>query len=141
VDNNLATGWAVANGVGMSQSAAYEIQGGLDAKDGVLLTFTLDQRYGQGHTIGKFRLSVSTEKRLQLTSPVQPAMLRLLNTIPEARTQTEKTDLRNRYLNQDGEYQRLLGESKKVPPSDPRVLGAQDLMWALINSPAFLFNR
>ena len=27
------------------------------------------------------------------------------------------------------------------PPSDPRVLGTQDLVWALLNSPAFLFNR
>src|SRR5262249_39532620 len=89
VDNNPATGWAISNGVGMSQAAAFEVQGGIDAKDGVLLTFTLDQRYGQGHTLGKFRLSVSTEKRLQLVSPVTPQTIRLLNTIPEARTTAE----------------------------------------------------
>ncbi|HEY2787744.1 MAG TPA: DUF1549 domain-containing protein [Fimbriiglobus sp.] len=141
VDNNPATGWAISNGVGTNQAAAYEIQGGLNAKDGVLLTFTLDQRYGTGHTLGKFRLSVSTEKKLQLSSPISPALLRLLNTIPEARTTAEKTDLRNRYLAQDKEYQNLKSEADKVPPSDPRVLGAQDLTWALINSPAFLFNR
>jgi hypothetical protein len=141
VDNNPATGWAIANGVGTSQAAAFEIQGGVDAKDGVLLTFTLDQRYGSGHNLGKFRLSVTTEKKVQLVSPVSPAQMRLLNTIPEARTETEKTDLRNKYLAQDAEYQRLLADYKKVPPTDPRVLGAQDLVWALINSPAFLFNR
>ena len=27
------------------------------------------------------------------------------------------------------------------PPADKRVLGAQDLAWALINTPAFLFNH
>ena len=26
-------------------------------------------------------------------------------------------------------------------PGDPRLIGAQDLVWALINSPAFLFNH
>ena len=42
---------------------------------------------------------------------------------------------------QDREYQRLAADAADVPPADPRVLGAQDLAWALINSPAFLFNR
>ncbi len=45
------------------------------------------------------------------------------------------------YLAQDKEYQRLAAEAAKVPPADARVLGAQDLVWALINSPAFLFNH
>ena len=45
------------------------------------------------------------------------------------------------YVAQDAEYQRLAAEAAKVPPADARVLGAQDLVWALINSPAFLFNH
>ena len=45
------------------------------------------------------------------------------------------------YLAQDKEYQRLAAEAAKVPPSRRPRLGAQDLVWALINSPAFLFNH
>jgi hypothetical protein len=30
--------------------------------------------------------------------------------------------------------------AEATPPNDPRLIGAQDLMWALLNSKAFLFN-
>ena len=35
--------------------------------------------------------------------------------------------------------QRLVSDF--VVPASPRALGAQDLAWALMNSPAFLFNH
>jgi hypothetical protein len=68
-------------------------------------------------------------------------LAKLLDTPVDQRTTAQKSDLRNRYLAQDAEYQRLAREAAKVPPADPRVLGAQDLAWALINTPAFLFNH
>ena len=45
------------------------------------------------------------------------------------------------FIAQDAEYQRLQREIPIPPPTDPRAVGAQDLTWALINTPAFLFNR
>ena len=45
------------------------------------------------------------------------------------------------YLAQDKEHARLAADAANAPPADARVLGAQDLAWALINTPAFLFNR
>ncbi len=59
----------------------------------------------------------------------------------EVLTQAQKDALRAMYLAQDKEYAQLAAEAAKVPPSDARVVGAQDLVWALINTPAFLFNR
>jgi Protein of unknown function (DUF1553)/Protein of unknown function (DUF1549)/Bacterial Ig-like domain (group 2) len=141
VDNNPATGWAIAPQLGIDHAAIFRLQGGVNAEKGVALTFVFDQRFGTGHTIGKFRFSVTTDKNPRLQSPISPEFAKLLDTEPSKRTDKEKAELRNRYLAQDREYQRLAGDAAKVPPSDARVLGAQDLTWALLNSPAFLFNR
>jgi hypothetical protein len=141
IDNNNATGWAIVPQTGRDQAAMFRIQQPLNAKDGTQLAFTFEQRYGQSHTLGKFRLSVTTDANPRLMSPVTPEFAALLETDPVKRTEAQKADLRNRYLAQDAEYQRLNAAIAVPPPSDPRVLGSQDLMWALLNSPAFLFNR
>jgi hypothetical protein len=141
IDTNPATGWAVGGGTSAPQAAQFEFAQPVVADKGVVLTVVMDQRHGDGHTIGKFRLSTTTEKAPRLTSPVTPEMTKLLETHPWKRTAAEKGRLREMYLAQDREFQRLRQEAADVPPADPRVLGAQDLMWALINNPAFLFNR
>lgn len=141
IDNNPATGWAIAPQLGTDHAAIFRIQGGINAEKGVKLTFVFDQRFGTGHTIGKFRLSLTSDKNPRLQSPVSVELAKLLDTPIAERTEQQKAELRNRYLAQDREYQRLASDAAKVPPSDPRVLGAQDLTWALLNSPAFLFNR
>jgi hypothetical protein len=141
VDGNTATGWATAPQIGVDNVGIFRIQSPINAEKGVSLTFHFDQRFGTGHTIGKFRLSVTTDKNPKLQSPVSPELTAMLETPIETRPDAIKADLRNRFLAQDIEYQRLAADAAKVPPVDPRVLGAQDLTWALLNSPAFLFNR
>ncbi|MFO0938548.1 MAG: DUF1549 domain-containing protein [Gemmataceae bacterium] len=141
IDNNKGTGWAVYPNVGRDHAAIFRVQQGPNAKDGVQLVFTLDQRYGQSHVLGRFRLSYTTDSSVVLNSPVTPDFAKLLETPLEKRTDAQKTALRNRYLAQDAEYNRLKATIAAPPPSDPRVLGSQDLVWALLNSPAFLFNR
>jgi hypothetical protein len=140
IDNNPATGWAVANGVGNSQTAIYPIQNPIGV-DGVQLTIVLDQRFGTDHTIGKFRLSVTTDKNVRLNAPVSAELIKLLEEPKEKRSKENVAKLRDMYLAQDQEYQRLVRDASNPPPSDHRVLGTQDLVWALINSPAFLFNH
>lgn len=140
IDNNPATGWAIANGVGANQAALFHTSG-FKADSGVVLTFVFDQRYGKGHTLGRFRLSYTTDKAPRLTTPVTPEELKLLETPVSERSEKEKETMRARYLAKDPEYHRLKMDVSKEPPADARVLGAQDLTWALLNNPAFLFNR
>jgi hypothetical protein len=141
VDGNPATGWATAPRFGQDNAALFKFQQPVSSAAGVAFTAVLDQRFGTNHVVGKFRLSVTTDPNPKLASPVTKEQLVLLETPEAKRTPAQNDQLRAMYLAQDKEYQRLAAEAANPPPSDPRVLGAQDLAWALINSPAFLFNH
>ena len=139
VDDNPATGWAISPQLGTDHAALFHTA--IDAKAGLAITITLDQRYGSNHTLGKFRVSYTTDKNPKLAATLSKEMAKLLETPSADRTLKQKGELRKRYLAQDAEFTRLKMDADRTPPSDPRVLGAQDLTWALINSPAFLFNH
>jgi hypothetical protein len=141
VDNNPGTGWATAPRFGVDNAALFKFDKPVSGPAGVYFTATLDQRFGGKHVIGKFRLSVTTDPNPKLGSALTPEQIALLDTPLDKRTDAQKNALRGMYLAQDKEYARLAADAANVPPSDPRVLGAQDLVWALINTPAFLFNR
>jgi hypothetical protein len=65
IDGDPKTAWSIDPREGLSHTAVFETQTPLAFPDGVRLAFTLDQGYGGGppdHTIGRFRLSVTTAK-------------------------------------------------------------------------------
>jgi hypothetical protein len=142
IDNNPTTGWAVAPEFGKPQEALFQIAKPIGDGKGTILTFNLDQRFGGDHSIGKFRLSVTTSKApLSLAGP--PAHLAGLLTIDlDKRTPQQKAALESAYRAQDNELRRLQTEVANYPlPVDVRHPGVQDLAWALINSKAFQFNH
>ena len=73
-----------------------------------------------------------------------PANLQALLRIPaSSRTAPQQQAITDHFLNQDpGIAQRkaALADAQRRA-ANPRLMGAQDIAWALINSPAFLFNR
>ena len=84
---------------------------------------------------------MTTDTNPKLQSSLTAEQVAAVETAADKRTQVQKDMLRQMYLAQDKEYQRLAADAANPPPADARVLGAQDLVWALINTPAFLFNR
>jgi hypothetical protein len=141
LDNNPATGWATSPRFGQDNAALFKFEKPVSGPAGVAFVVTLDQRFGTKHTLGKFRLSVTTDANPTLSSTLNATQIEALETPLAKRTQAQKDLLRNMYLAQDKEYARLAADAASAPPADARVLGAQDLVWALVNTPAFLFNR
>jgi hypothetical protein len=141
IDNNPASGWAVLPQFGKPHSALFEVKDAVKNEKGTTFTVTLSMQYGQKHTIGKYRLSATSDKEPKLADGV-PENLRKLIAIPaDKRTDAQTAELRNLHRARDAQYGRLAATVALPPPADKRVTGAQDLAWALINSPAFLFNH
>ena len=84
----------------------------------------------------------NSKQPLRLEGPPAP-IAAILAIAPDARTPEQKNELAKHYRSLDAELSRLqaiAAESARQPDAY-RLLGAQDVAWALLNSPAFLFNR
>jgi hypothetical protein len=142
VDNNPGTGWALSDQLGRNHEAAFDIKPVINnAKVGTVLSFSISQQYGQQHTIGRFRISVTTDRQPSLKDNVNPELRSLVSIEPSKRTPDQTNRLLQMQREQDATYKQLRDAIAIAPPVEKRVLGAQDLVWALINSPAFLFNH
>ncbi|HUG18431.1 MAG TPA: DUF1549 domain-containing protein [Planctomycetaceae bacterium] len=176
-------GWAVAGQTGSSHWATFETKTDVTLEGETILTFVMDQKYADNtHSLGKFRISVTTHARpigLGIASPYDA----ILAVAPEERNDEQKKQISEFFNKQDAELQKkiaALNEAKKPLPRDARLVAleadlnevsqpvsedpklaqlkldlqqseqqlgnkrlttAQDLAWALINSPAFLFNH
>ena len=144
IDGNTATGWAVMPSIGESHAAAFAVKSPIKSTGETLLTFTLDQQYPDGkHLLGKFRLSVTNAKPPLMLNGPPPNIAAIVAISPDKRTPEQQVELARHYRASDAELARLeaaVTQSAKLH-SDQRLTGAQDLVWALLNSPAFLFNR
>ena len=143
VDNNPQSGWAVAPQFGKAQVAVFELQNKIGTTEGTTITVTMTQNFGQSHTIGRFRISATTSKPpVQLQGTVPEDIAKLIEIPREKRTPQQQAQIVGHVRKNDQELARLqrVLDEYPVPPS-PRILGAQDLAWALLNSPAFLFNH
>jgi hypothetical protein len=141
IDNNPSTGWAIAPQFGREHVAIFELKERLPT--GATLTFTLLQTFpGKDHNIGRFRLSVSTTPPPLTLGNLAPDLAKALHTDPAQRTPEQKNMLRKMHHDQDPRLpalQRVANE--RAVPADARLMGAQDLVWALLNSRFFLFNH
>jgi hypothetical protein len=144
IDGNPDTGWAIVPKTGTTHVAAFASKSPLKLDGGAVLTFTLDQQYPDGkHLLGKFRFSVTNAKPPLMPVGPPPSIAAIVALPKDQRSAEQQAELTRHFRASDAEFVRLqtaVAESAKLN-SDQRLTGAQDLVWALLNSPAFLFNR
>jgi hypothetical protein len=71
------------------------------------------------------------------------AIAKIVATPAAQRTDQQKAELLAHFRSMDGRWAELNAVLTQASASgaNERLIGVQDLAWALINSPSFLFNR
>jgi hypothetical protein len=144
IDGSEDTGWAVSPQFGKAHTAIFETKTDVKHDGGTLLTLTLSQQYPDGtHVLGKFRISVTDAPRPVMGTKLPEPIAAALAVPADKRSPEQVAMLAAHYRTLDGELTRLTAEVGKAADAakNARQMGVQDLAWALINSPAFLFNR
>jgi hypothetical protein len=142
IDGKPETGWAIGPQLSKPQTAVFELKEPLTVDEGMVITVVLDQQFaGKDHNVGKFRLATTDAKPPVAFEGPPEAVGNLLEIEPEKRTPQQVKKLTDYFRSLDGEYKRLQAELAAQPkPGDPRLIGAQNLVWAMINTPEFWFN-
>lgn len=144
IDGREDTGWAVSPQFGKPHEAIFETKVDAGHEGGSLITITLSQQFPDGnHVLGKFRLSVTDATR-PIGGTKLPVAVAAAVAIPKDQRNAEQAAaIAAHYRMLDSELTRLTSEAQRAADQakNARLIGIQDLGWALINSPAFLFNR
>jgi hypothetical protein len=141
IDGNPDTGWAT-----MAQAGTATLETKEDAQlpGGGVLTISMSQQFVDGqHELGKFRISATDSNRPFVRSQLPAEVVQILSAAPDTRTEAQRKTLADYFRSQDSQWSQLhnavrIAEEQK---SKARLMGTQDLVWALINNAAFLFNR
>lgn len=97
IDDDPKSGWAVDPEIGKSHVAVFETAKDIGFDDGTVLSVTLDQTHGGKHTLGRFRLSVTTSPRPVKLPQLPDAIAKLLAVKPEQRDEKQKAELARYY--------------------------------------------
>lgn len=144
VDGNEGTGWAVSPQFGKTHTLTAETKSAVGQPGGSVLTFTLSQQFADGkHLLGRLRLSATNSPRPFDRGQLPADVAAALATAKDKRSPEQQAALTRYFRARDSRYQDLSATVQKSAEAvkNRRLLGVQDLAWALINNPAFLFNR
>jgi hypothetical protein len=134
LDGDPKAGWAVAPRMGESHWAVFEIDDEVKYPKGVRVELILSQQYGEKHTIGRFRLSVTDESPAALFN-LPPVVSAALAVAKDKRSGAQRDVLARYYRSLAPELEaprreldRLLREpSGRATGAEPTTLVMQEL--------------
>jgi hypothetical protein len=122
IDGKADTGWAISPQRDKNHVATFETVQDLKLPDEAKLVFTLDQRYGQGYTLGRIRLSATTAPRPLKVDTTPDAIRAILDTLPQQRDAQQRALLARFYREEIDPgtkklQQRIAAHAKREPKS------------------------
>jgi hypothetical protein len=111
IDGKMDTAWGIYPEVGKPHEAVFEFAKPVDNAGGALFTFTLDQRHGGGHLIGRLRLSVTAANGPVRVNALPTTVVKALATPADHRTDFEQNELARHVL-----LQRIDAGLRALPP-------------------------
>ncbi|MST94025.1 MAG: DUF1553 domain-containing protein [Pedosphaera sp.] len=112
VDRDAKTAWGIYPQVGKPHHASLELKRAIASKDGVPLTFVLEQNHGGGHLIGRVRLSVTDAPLPIRLNPVPESIAQIFSVPMAQRTAGQKREVAAHFLRKQID-QRLAALPKK----------------------------
>jgi mono/diheme cytochrome c family protein len=123
IDGDPKTGWAIAPQVGKRHVAVFETERDAGFPGAAArLVFVLDQRFGQEHTLGRFRISATTARRPVPASVLPDDVVEILALESCCRTDAQNTRLADYHRSIDEPTLKLknaLAEHSKKAPAPP----------------------
>jgi hypothetical protein len=141
IDGNPDTGWAIEGKNGQDVVATFELRGKVGSPSGTRLVIEIEQLFDETHQLGRFRLSLTGSPPPVSWRPREyPVDVAAILRLPaQERTPRQRLVLVEYHRSLDEEITAVRAAIDLV--ANPRLVGVQDLTWALINTPAFLFNH
>jgi hypothetical protein len=93
IDRNPKTGWAIGPQFGQRHFLIAELKNPVGYKGGSRLSFRFDHYHGSSHCVGRFRISVTTERNPAALWPVPPDIRQIVARIPSQRTPEQAQEL------------------------------------------------
>jgi mono/diheme cytochrome c family protein len=140
IDADPKTAWAINPQFGKPHWAVFGTDAPLGFDGGTVFTFTLEQNYGGGRTIGRLRLAAITGGTgAAIPSEVADA----LAVAAEKRTAPQQKAVQDYRQSQDAEYTRLVAEQRKLEAGLVQVPTAKTLVMQelLAPRPTTVFKR
>lgn len=129
---NQRNGWAIAPQQSKDHMASFETAEDIGFDGGTTLTFLLTQKFRSGtHSLGRFRLSVTTTKEPILLDGLPKDIESILAIAADKRSKEQIETLSKYYRGIDSELkrrERSLAEARKPRPVDPKLQSLRDAL-------------